>query len=114
LKRVYTARERTIYSDILARQLAILGYPIEVSNFSSSGPGCGICNVRRTSHASAAKHEHGGHGQRTEGIDEIAFLDDRTIAVGQIAKSALGKHKISPERKFTRRNASSQRIIFSA
>ena len=54
-------------------------------------------DFRCTSHASAAKHEHGGHGERAEGVDEVAVSEHGLVAIDEIANSTLGKHNVSPK-----------------
>ncbi|MBR5883045.1 MAG: hypothetical protein IKY97_06175 [Mailhella sp.] len=49
-----------------------------------------------TSHARAAEHEHGSHGERAEGVDKVALCQNRFVTVHQIADSTLGKHKNTP------------------
>ncbi|WP_446425162.1 hypothetical protein [Mailhella sp.] len=55
---------------------------------------CSIFLVERfrPSHARAAKHEHGSHGERAEGVKKMTFAENCPIPIDQIANRALCKH----------------------
>ena len=45
----------------------------------------------RPGNSRAAHHQHAGHGQRAEDVEQVAFLEDRFVAVDEVPDSSLGQ-----------------------
>ena len=40
---------------------------------------------------STPHHQHAGHGQRAEDVEQVAFLEDRFVAVDEVPDGSLGQ-----------------------
>ena len=42
-------------------------------------------------HTGAAHDQHAGHGQRAEDVEQVAFFEDRLVAVDEVPDGSLGQ-----------------------
>lgn len=53
--------------------------------------GCCLVNGHRPRGRSTPHHQHAGHGQRAEDVEQVAFLEDRFVAVDEVPDGSLGQ-----------------------